>query len=64
MKEQKGQVILILILVMTVGLAIGLSIVQKSLVDISTASKIEQSSRAYSAAEAGVERAFGRPGGN
>ncbi|TSC87430.1 MAG: Uncharacterized protein G01um10147_607 [Microgenomates group bacterium Gr01-1014_7] len=56
--KQKGQIILILIMVMTVALGIGLSIVQKSLVDISTASKVEQSSRAFSAAEAGVEKAL------
>lgn len=56
--RQKGQVILILILVMTVALAIGLSIVQKSLVDVSTASKVEQSSRAFSAAEAGIEKSL------
>lgn len=54
----KGQVILILLLVMTVGLAIALSIIQRSLSDVSTASKVEQSSRAFSAAEAGVERAL------
>src|SRR3990167_10776274 len=54
----KGQVILILLLVMTVGLAIGLSVIQRSLSDITTASKIEQSSRAFSAAEAGIERAL------
>lgn len=58
MSNDKGQVILILILVMTVALAIGLSIVQKSLVDVSTASKVEQSSRAFSAAEAGIEKAI------
>lgn len=56
--RQKGQIILILIMVMTVALGIGLSIVQKSLVDISTASKVEQSSRAFSAAEAGIEKAL------
>lgn len=56
--NQKGQIILILILVMTVALTIGLSIVQKSLVDVSTASKVEQSSRAFSAAEAGIEKAL------
>lgn len=55
---QKGQIILVLILIMTVALAIGLSIVQKSLVNVSTASKVEQSSRAFSAAEAGVEKAL------
>lgn len=56
--NSSGQIILILILVMTVALAIGLSIVQKSLVDVSTASKVEQSSRAFSAAEAGIEKAL------
>ena len=56
--KERGQVILLLILIMTVALAIGLSIVQKSLVDISTSSKVEQSSRAFSAAEAGVEKAL------
>ncbi len=56
--NQKGQLILTLILVMTVALAIGLSIVQKSLVDVSTATKVEQSSRAFSAAEAGIEKAL------
>lgn len=56
--NEKGQVILALILIMTVALAIGLSIVQKSLVDVSTSTKVEQSSRAFSAAEAGIEKAL------
>lgn len=47
-----------LILVMIVALGIGLSVVQKSLVDVSTSSKVEDSSRAFSAAEAGIEKAF------
>ena len=58
MKNQSGQVILALILVMSVALAIGLSIVQKSLVDVSTATKVEESQRAFSAAEAGIEKAL------
>lgn len=56
--EEKGQLIIMLVLVMTIGLAIGLSIIQKSLTDVSTATKVEQSSRAYSAAEAGIEKAL------
>ncbi len=60
--KQQGQIILILILVMTVALGIGLSVIQKSLVDISTASKVEQSSRAFSAAEAGVEKVLANKG--
>lgn len=55
---QKGQLIVTLILVMAVALAIGLSVIQKSLVDISTSTKVEQSSRAFSAAEAGIEKAL------
>ncbi len=47
-----------LILVMTVALAIGLSVVQKSLTDVSTSTKVEESSRAFSAAEAGIEKAL------
>ncbi len=58
MKDQKGQIIVMLILVMTVALAIGLSIIQKSLVDVSTSTKVEQSARAFSAAEAGIEKAL------
>lgn len=54
----KGQVILILLLVMAVGLSIGLSVIQRSLGDLSSAGKVEQSSRAFSAAEAGIERAL------
>ncbi|MBI2330346.1 pilus assembly PilX N-terminal domain-containing protein [Candidatus Daviesbacteria bacterium] len=53
--RQAGQIVLILVLVMTVALAIGISVVQRSLSDISTSTKVEQSSRAFSAAEAGIE---------
>ncbi len=59
--NDKGQAILALILIMTVALAIGLSVVQKSLVDVSTSTKVEESSRAFSAAEAGIEKAL-QPG--
>lgn len=60
--NKKGQIILVLILVMTVALAIGLSVIQKSLIDVSTSTKVEQSSRAFSAAEAGIERVLQRSG--
>lgn len=63
MQNERGQVVLILVLVMTVALAIGISVVQRSLSDISTATKVEQSSRAFSAAEAGIERSL-QTGGN
>ncbi|MDO8573981.1 MAG: pilus assembly PilX N-terminal domain-containing protein [Candidatus Daviesbacteria bacterium] len=58
MRSEKGQVVLILVLVMTVALAIGISVIQRSLSDVSTSSKVEQSSRAFSAAEAGIEKSI------
>lgn len=58
MKKENGQIVLILILVITVALAIGLSVIQRSLTNISTSTTLEQSSRAFSAAEAGIERAI------
>lgn len=54
----KGQILLILILVITVALAIGLSVIQKSLFDISNSTKLDQSAGAFSAAEAGLEKAL------
>lgn len=54
----RGQAIIALILIMTVALAIGVSVIQKSLVDVSTSTKVEQSQRAFSAAEAGIEKAL------
>lgn len=54
-KNEKGQTIIILLLVMVVGLTIGLSLVNRSLTDIKISQQTEQSQRAFSAAEAGLE---------
>lgn len=62
--SNSGQVILILLLVMTVALAIGLSVVQRSITDISTSTRLEDSTRAFSAAEAGIEKALTGSTGN
>lgn len=61
--NQSGQVILVLLLIMTVVLAVGLSITQRSVTDVATSTKVEESARAFSAAEAGIERAV-RTGGS
>lgn len=58
MKNQSGQVIIILLLTMLVALAIGLTVTQRSLSDVATSNQTEQSSRAFSAAEAGLEQAI------
>ncbi len=56
LKNQTGQILLVLLLVMTIGLGVALSIIGRSLSDISSSTKVEQSSRAFSVAEAGIER--------
>lgn len=57
-KPQKGQVIVLLLLLMLVALSIGLALTQKSVTDVATSTQSEQSSRAFSAAEAGLEKAL------
>ncbi|MBI3379233.1 hypothetical protein HY029_00595 [Candidatus Gottesmanbacteria bacterium] len=47
-----------LVLITIVGLTIGLSLISRTVTDIRISSQIEQSGRAFSAAEAGVENAL------
>lgn len=56
--KQNGQIIIVLLLMMLVGLSIGLALTQRSVTDVSTSTQSEQSSRAFSAAEAGLEKAL------
>lgn len=59
-KEQlnQGQVVLLIVLLTVIGLTIGLSLVARTITDVRISSQIEQSQRAFSAAEAGVETAL------
>lgn len=57
-QSQAGQVIVILLLLMLVALSIGLALTQKSVTDVATSTQTEQSQRAFSAAEAGIEKAL------
>lgn len=57
-KVQSGQVVLILVLITVVGLTVGLSLISRTVTDVRISSQIEQSGRAFSAAEAGVETAL------
>lgn len=54
-KNQSGQALLIVLLIMAVSLTIGLSIISSSVTDISLSGKSDDSARAFSAAEAGIE---------
>lgn len=56
--RQKGQAIIILLLIILISLSIGLAVVQNSLNDVSTSTRTDQGSRAFSAAEAGLEKAL------
>jgi len=54
----KGQALLIILLVMAVVLTVVLSVLSRSVTDISITELDEDALRAFSAAEAGIERAF------
>ncbi|MBI3385734.1 hypothetical protein HY031_01470 [Candidatus Gottesmanbacteria bacterium] len=53
-----GQIALITILVLAVGATVALSLIARTTIDTSISSQVEESSRAFSAAEAGVEQAL------
>lgn len=57
-KSESGQALLIVLLVLTVGLTISLSVVSRSITDIRISQQEEESARAFSAAEAGIEQAL------
>lgn len=57
-KNKKGQAIIIILLLMAVALTIGLSISSQTATDIKISTQLEESERAYAAAEAGIEKAL------
>ncbi|HUS59769.1 MAG TPA: hypothetical protein VMX76_00065 [Nevskiaceae bacterium] len=57
-KSEFGQALLIVLLVMAVGLTMGLAVVSRSVTDIRISQQEEESARAFSAAEAGIEEAL------
>lgn len=61
---KKGQAVLVILLSLSVVLIIVMYIISRSITDISLSSKEEDSLRAFSAAEAGIERALVIGGGS
>lgn len=55
-KNQKGQALLIIVLIMVVGLTITLAVVSRSIVNLKTSVEQTDSQKALAAAEAGVEQ--------
>ncbi|MFH0749858.1 MAG: hypothetical protein V1917_03015 [Candidatus Gottesmanbacteria bacterium] len=54
----RGQVLLITVLVLSIAVTIALSLIGRSVADISMSRNLEESARAFSAAEAGLEAAL------
>jgi len=57
-KFQLGQALLIIVLIMFVGLTVSLTLISRTTTDIKLSRELEESSRALSAAEAGIEEAL------
>ena len=55
---ERGQALLIVVLVMVVVLTIGLSVATRNILNLRTATEEENTKRAFSAAEAGIEQAL------
>ncbi len=56
--HQQGQVLLISLLVLSIATTVALSLIARSTTDVTISDQITQSSRAFSAAEAGIEEAL------
>lgn len=56
--KQKGQALLVVVLVMVVALTVGLSLTARSIIDIRTSTEEADSLKALAAAEAGIEQAL------
>lgn len=56
LRNEAGQTLLIIVLIMVVSLTIGLAVVSRSITNLKTTTEEENSKRAFSAAEAGIER--------
>lgn len=56
--NQRGQIALIVLTVMAVALTLGLSMSRRAVTDVSISEKEQESSKAFSAAEAGIEEAL------
>lgn len=54
----RGQMLLITLLTLTIALTVGLSLIGRSVSDVTITGQSEESSRAFSAAEAGIEKAL------
>lgn len=54
----RGQVLLITVLVLSIAITVALSLIGRGITDVSMSRNVEESARAFSAAEAGIEEAL------
>lgn len=54
--KERGQVLLIVVLVLVIGLVVGLSVAARTITNLRISTEEENSQRAFSAAEAGIEQ--------
>lgn len=60
--NSSGQILVVLLLIMVVGLTVGLFLLSRTTTDVSLTTKISDSTRAFNAAEAGIEEAIRNAG--
>lgn len=57
-RNEKGQILLIIVLTMVVALTVGLSVASRTVTNLKISKQNEESERAFQAAEAGIEQAI------
>ena len=57
---KSGQILILVLLIVVVALAIGLSVASRNIINLRTSTQIDQSQRAFSAAEGGIEKVLSR----
>ena len=60
--SEKGQILLIVVITMIVALTIGLSVASRTVTELKLSKQNEESQRAFSAAEAGIDRVLQQGG--
>lgn len=63
LRTLKGQTLLIVVLVLTIAITVSLSLIGRTTTDVKMTQQLEDSARAFSAAEAGIEDALTRASG-
>jgi Tfp pilus assembly protein PilX len=58
LKKSSGQTLLVVVLIISVSLIISLSVISRTITDVTVTNKEEESQRAFSAAEAGIEKSL------